>query len=78
MLTMNIRDARAALGKLVDRAEHGETVIITRHGKQAACLTPVPSRRRRLPSLHDFRATITRPKRGLSKTVIAARREERY
>ena len=77
MLTMSIRDARAALGKLVDRAERGETVVVTRHGKPSACLTPVPGRRRELPSLHDFRATIVRPKEGLSKTVMGVRREER-
>jgi prevent-host-death family protein len=38
---MPLREARAQIGHLVDRAEHhGETTIITRHGRPAAMLVP--------------------------------------
>ena len=78
MLTMNIKDARASLSKLVDKVERGETVVIMRRGKQAARLVPMPSRANGLPSLSDFRSAIVAPKTGLAATVIASRREERF
>lgn len=77
MIAMHIREARACLGKLVDRAERGETIVILRHGKQSARLVPVPLRAKELPSLSEFRASIATPKTGLSMTVIASRNEER-
>lgn len=78
MHTMNIKEARACLSKLVDRAERGETVVITRHGKQSARLGPMPTRMNALPSLSEFRSGITPPGTGLAATVIASRREERF
>jgi len=78
MLTMNIKDARACLGKLVDKAEHGETVVITRHGRRSARLVPMPSHAKGLPSLKEFRLAITAPGTGLAAAVIAARQEERF
>ena len=78
MQTMNIKEARACLSRLVDGAERGETVVITRHGRQSARLVPMPARAKALPSLAEFRSGILTPKTGLSATVIAARREERF
>jgi prevent-host-death family protein len=78
MLTVNIKDARACLGRLVDKAERGETVVIMRHGKRSARLVPMPVRPKGLPSLSEFRAAIAAPRTGLAATVIAARREERF
>jgi len=78
MLTMTIKDARACLGKLVDRAERGETVVITRHGKRTARLVPMPTHAKGLPSLSEFRSAIASPKAGLAATVIASRHEERF
>ena len=34
-------DAKNSLGALLDRVEHGEELIITRHGKPVARLAPV-------------------------------------
>lgn len=40
---INLREARARIGYLVERAEHaGEITIITRHGHPAAALVPIP------------------------------------
>jgi prevent-host-death family protein len=78
MLTMNIKEARACLGGLVDRAEKGETVVITRHGKQSARLCPVPPRGKGLPNLKEFRSGIAVPAIGLAASVIASRRKERF
>ncbi|MBM4148853.1 MAG: type II toxin-antitoxin system Phd/YefM family antitoxin [Lentisphaerae bacterium] len=78
MLTVNIKDARACLGRLVDKAETGETVVITRRGKKSALLVPLSSHEERLPSLSEFRSSIAAPKTGLAATVIVSRGEERF
>ena len=78
MQTLNIKEARACLGRLVDKAERGETVVITRYGKQSARLVPIAPRAQALPSLGAFRASMAMRKTGLAETVIASRREERY
>jgi len=41
MLTITLRDAKATLPKLVDRASKGEFVTITRYGRPVAALVPV-------------------------------------
>lgn len=44
MTTYSIAEARNALPRLVSEAEQGERIIITRHGKQVAQITPLPHR----------------------------------
>lgn len=78
MQTMNLKEARSHLSSLVDQAERGVPVIITRHGRKSAYLGPVPTGLKKLPSLSAFRAGITAPAEGLSVTVARTRREERY
>lgn len=41
MTMVNIREAKTNLSKLVERVEHGETVIIARAGKPVARLVPL-------------------------------------
>jgi prevent-host-death family protein len=42
-------DAKNRLSELIRRAEkHGETIVITRHGKPVAQLAPAPVQRRRV------------------------------
>jgi prevent-host-death family protein len=78
MQTLNIKEARACFSRLLDKTERGETVVITRYGKQSARLVPIVARAKGLPSLGAFRAGIVVPRTGLAATVIASRREERY
>ena len=78
MQTMNLKEARAHLSSLVDQAERGVPVVITRHGRKSAYLGPVPTGLKKRPSLRAFRAGITAPAEGLSVTVARTRREERY
>ena len=79
METVTIREARRRLSKLVDAAERGEAVIITRRGKKVACLRPVgDSPRKGLPDLTEFRASIKVKGRPLSKVVIDSRNEARH
>lgn len=48
-----IGDVKKNLCSLVDRVQKGETVIILRHGRPAAQLTPIPGRKKRHPVAHD-------------------------
>jgi len=55
---VGIKLARAALPDLVRRAEAGEEIIITRHGKAVARLVGAPREPRALPTLREFRRSI--------------------
>ena len=41
METINVFDAKAQFSKLIARAEGGEEIIITRHGRSVARLVPM-------------------------------------
>jgi antitoxin Phd len=36
-----VSDARSQLADLVDQAEHGKVIYLTRHGRRAAAIVPV-------------------------------------
>ncbi len=78
MHTMTIKEARASMRHVVDLAEQGETIVITRNGRAAACLGPVNKENRPLPSLAAFRKGLKRPTPSLSESVIEGRARERY
>lgn len=42
MIQVGAFEAKNTLGSLLDRVEAGEEILITRHGKPAARLAPVP------------------------------------
>jgi len=46
MTTVKLAHAKAHLSELIDRAEAGETIAITRHGKVVAQLTPAKPERK--------------------------------
>lgn len=46
MIEVGTYEAKARLSELIDKAEAGETVIITRHGRAVARLVPEPELRR--------------------------------
>jgi prevent-host-death family protein len=78
MGTVNLREARKKLGALVAAAERGEVTVITRRGRTVARMEPVRAKRRRgLPDLTAFRASIKMTGKGLSQAVLDNRREER-
>jgi prevent-host-death family protein len=55
MKHVGIKQARQELPGLIDRAEAGEEVIITRQGKPVAKLVAAPKTSKPLPSLSEFR-----------------------
>ncbi|MDY0168000.1 MAG: type II toxin-antitoxin system prevent-host-death family antitoxin [Thermoguttaceae bacterium] len=76
---VNLKEARRRLGDLVRAAESGESVTITRRGREVARLVPIePKRAKRPPDLAAFRASIEVRGRPLSEVVIEARQEARY
>ena len=79
MDTISLKEARKRLGKLVEAAERGESVVITRRGRRVARLVPDDKKVRRGPSdLAAFRASIRVKGKSLSQTVIDMRKRERY
>jgi len=73
MKHVGIKQARQELPDLIDRAEAGEEIIITRQGKAVAKLVAAPKTPKPLPSLADFRHGIGRPR----TTAVQLLREER-
>ena len=55
MKHVGIRQARQELPDLIDRAEAGEEIVITRQGKPVARLIAAPKAGKALPSLAQFR-----------------------
>lgn len=60
MKHVGIKQARQELPDLIDRAEAGEEIIITRQGKPVAKLVAAPKIRKPLPSLAEFRKDMGR------------------
>ena len=79
MSPVNLKEARKRLSELVGAAEQGESVIITRRGRQVARLCPVEEKPlRALPDLSAFRAEISSKGKSLTDELLAQRREERH
>ena len=79
MNSVNIRQARRRLSEIVDAAQRGESVVITRRGKQVACIAPIPRRpTKSLPDLAEFRASVKVKGKPLSQLVIDGRKVARY
>lgn len=79
MGTVKLKEARRRLSELVDAAARGESILITRRGRNVATLGPIrPAKSHRLPDLAAFRASVRMRGRRLSETVIALRAGERY
>ena len=54
MRTIGVREAKAVLSSLVDAAERGEPITITRRGKPAAVIVPVGQARKLFPDKPNF------------------------
>jgi prevent-host-death family protein len=79
MATVSISEARKCLSELVRAAERGESISITRRGKEVARIVPSePKRPRPLPGLTEFRKSIKIKGKPLSQVVSEMRDEARY
>jgi len=79
MREIQASDAKARLPQLLDDVEHGETLIITRHGRAIARIVPEVNRRqeevdRALASIRELRK---RTVKASLEEILAAREEGR-
>ena len=56
MGTISLTDAKARLSEVLDRVQHGEEVVITRHGRPVARVSAVAQSKQPVKSLREFRA----------------------
>lgn len=65
-MTVGIFEAKQKLSELVERASHGEEIVITRRGREQARLVPMPAQRgRTLKEIFD--SIRSRPRISLRK-----------
>ena len=78
MVTVDIAQAKARLGELLDKVETGEEVVITRRGKPVAHLSSAvrPGKPLPLRELAEFRASMPRLRRPAAELLREARDEE--
>jgi len=79
MLSVNVREARETIGKLLDAVIQGEEVVIVRRGKAVAKLVQVEQAkgRAKFPDLRAFRAKLPPAKTASAELVRRMRDEER-
>ena len=77
-MEVNVKEARSKISALLDRAQQGEQITITRRGQRIARLVPIAGSQAGLPDLSAFRESIAIQGKPLSRTVIETREEERY
>ncbi len=77
MLTVNLARAKARLSELLNEVEAGEEVVITRHGKAVARLSPATRPKKPLPlqELGEFRSAMPRLRRPAAELVREVRDE---
>jgi prevent-host-death family protein len=76
MKQVGIKQARQELPDLIDRAEAGEEIIITRQGRAVARIVAAPRPRKALPALAEFRRRLGRPGTPALQ-LLRAERDER-
>ena len=76
VITVNLAQAKARLSELLDKVEHGESVIITRHGWPVANLSAVAAPKQPLKPMAAFRARMPRLRRS-SAILLREAREKR-
>lgn len=75
MVTVNLAQAKARLSELLDKVEKGEAVVITRHGRPVANLSPIAVPKQPVKPLARFRARMPRLRRSSAALLREARDE---
>ena len=78
MQSITAREARRLLSTLLDEAEHGSEISITRRGQEVARLVPPLTDNTRFPDMTEFRSSIHVKGKATSQIVVDMRNEERY
>jgi prevent-host-death family protein len=79
MQTVNIRELRAQIDRLLDAVEAGEEVVIERRGKPVARLVRIAARRATVcfPDRRAFRQRIPLNRTSSAELIRALREDER-
>jgi len=75
-MEINVKEARNNLSSLLDKAEKGSEIVISRRGKKVARIVPIKAKKS-LPSLKGFRASIHVTDEPVSGAVLRNREEAR-
>jgi prevent-host-death family protein len=80
MSNVSLAEAKAHLSELVERAEAGDAVCITRRGKPVAKLTAVETKRKRvdLAAMRALTSAMPMQKQSAAKFVRTMRDQDRY
>ncbi len=80
MDAISLADAKARLSELVDRVEAGDSIDITRRGKQVARITAVARPRKRIDAtlLNALTATMPPQNESATELVRSMRDGDRY
>ena len=78
-MKINVKEARRRFSELLDRAEHGEDVVVTRRGKSAVRFVVAGKGQPRhvLPDLTEFRTSI-KARGRLTESLLKDREDARY
>jgi prevent-host-death family protein len=74
MVTVTLVEAKAHLSELLDKIEAGQEVVITRHGRPVAQMSPLRRPKQPLRSLASFRAKMPRLRKS-SATLLRELRD---
>ncbi len=77
MLKINVKEARCNFSQLLNKVEQGQDILLIRRGKKVARLVSSETGCN-LPSLKEFRRTISLSGENLSSVILGARDKERY
>ncbi|HWA90809.1 MAG TPA: type II toxin-antitoxin system Phd/YefM family antitoxin [Rhizomicrobium sp.] len=80
MRNVSIADAKAQLSELVERAEAGDQICITRRGKPVAKLAPIERPRKQIDfdALKAFTDSLPKQRESAGAFVRRMRDEDRY
>ena len=80
MNAINLAHAKAHLSELLDRVEAGEELVITRHGKPVAQLSPITAPKQPIDfeALAALRATMPPLRKSSAELIREMRDDERY
>lgn len=76
MTTVTLTDFRSHASGMLDRVEHGETLLVLRHGRPIAEVTPVVNQNVRQPSWKKPGLRLSTKGISLSRIILAERDHE--
>jgi prevent-host-death family protein len=76
MGTISLAEAKARLSEVLERVQHGEDVVITKHGRPVARVSAVVGRKQTVKSLREFRASMPRWRKPSARLLRDLRNEE--